>query len=87
MSASSNNFWEHCSRVPPLFAHMPTPCLWKIAPGKNIFCLTLTLRIQPIKSISCCFCVPVEIKGEAYFPHNIANIYLPLTSNMVVFSS
>ena len=24
ISASSNNFWEHCSRVPPLFAPMPS---------------------------------------------------------------
>jgi hypothetical protein len=24
ISASSNNFWEHCSRVPPLFAQ-PDP--------------------------------------------------------------
>ena len=23
ISASPNNFWEHCSRVPPLFAPMP----------------------------------------------------------------
>ena len=35
ISASLNNFWEHCSRVPPLFAPMlygiDCPGLWQLS--------------------------------------------------------
>jgi hypothetical protein len=32
ISASSNNFWEHCSRVPPLFA----PILVHLEAGRGL---------------------------------------------------